>query len=71
MQYYQCKCGKASAWGSMAPPMCDGCEACGTTLEMFASLHQAPQPHEYETFYDEHTGVPYQRCTRCLKKKDS
>lgn len=71
MQYYRCKCGKSQSWGSMAPPLCEGCGECHTTLEQFPSLHREPAAHEFETLYDEHTGEPYQRCTRCLKKKDA
>ena len=65
MQYYRCKCGKCEAWGSLVPARCEGCDECGTTLDVSASLHTTPIPHTYVTKYDEDSGAPYQICSRC------
>ena len=48
MMNYRCKCGKSTAIGSMQGPQCDGCEECGTTLEIHSSMWQTPEPHKFE-----------------------
>ena len=68
MMYYRCKCGKAKAWGSMHPDDCNGCSECNTTLEVDPSLHKPVAPHEWVTWYDEHTGKPYKKCNKCYAK---
>ncbi len=47
MQYYRCKCGSHTAWGSMTPNPCTGCEKCNTTLETHPEFHKIPRPHEF------------------------
>lgn len=66
MRYWQCKCGKSQAFGSDSPPVCSGCSYCGTG---FYGVH--PDPHEYKTMYNEHTGIPYERCNICNQKREN
>ncbi len=73
MQYYRCKCGTAAAYGSMPPPQCEGCEACGTTLELFPVHWTEPKPHHWhETKVETDAGfAPLTVCLWCgVKKKD-
>lgn len=71
MRYYRCRCGKQEAWGSLPPQSCQGCAECGTTLEQHPERHVVPAPHEWVTRYDQDTGEPYERCSRCLTMSSS
>lgn len=47
MQYYRCKCGKKTSYGSMPPPRCLECLECKTTLERHPDWHGRAEPHNY------------------------
>ncbi len=64
MQYYRCKCGEATAWGSMSPPQCSFCPTCKSNLAGSAGLHSDPKPHEFEATKVE-TDEGSKSLTRC------
>lgn len=66
MQYYRCKCGYKTAWGSMPCSDCQGCDKCNTTLETHPDMHQELKPHDFIEKFDENTGKPYKRCRICM-----
>ena len=33
MRYFQCKCGKKTAWSTRGVQDCEGCKECGTTFD--------------------------------------
>jgi hypothetical protein len=70
MQHYRCRCGKCTAFGSMPPYKCSGCDECNTTLEQHPDHHTVPEPHEYKTQYNQNTGEPYERCNWCMRTKN-
>lgn len=84
MQTYRCECGESVAWGSMPPAPCSGCPKCGTRKEWCpkvegepgkvyvpkAGNYRQPEPHDWQTRYDEMTGKPYEMCGRCTQRKD-
>ncbi|MDE2103781.1 MAG: hypothetical protein KGL39_41470 [Patescibacteria group bacterium] len=65
MQYYRCKCGKQTAWGSMPPYPCDGCPDCNTTLTQHPDYHEAPEPHEFSSVQNITTDQGPATITRC------
>ena len=70
MQYYRCKCGKSEAWTSMGVSECATCKHCGSDLAMGPEGHaETPAPHEYVAKYNEDTGIPYEVCRRCLRRR--
>lgn len=46
MRDFRCKCGKATAYGSMDPGPCATCEDCGSDLASAPNLHREPAPHD-------------------------
>lgn len=66
MQFYRCVCGTKTAWTSMGVAPCTACPKCGSDLAESPSLHQVPIAHTWVTRYDQTTGVPHERCQRCL-----
>lgn len=71
MQFYRCKCGASRSWGSMPPPLCARCGACGSDLAPGPSLHREPKPHEYlvEQVATDAGPAPLTRCRWCMKTK--
>jgi hypothetical protein len=75
MQYYECKCGEATAFGSMSPDKCTRCAKCGARLLNIAYKAKAteedwkPAPHEWKTYYVVNTGKPYEKCAVCFERK--
>ena len=69
MQYYRCKCGKSTAYGTMGPNPCDGCYECGTTLDQAPELHRTPEPHQMEptTVQTDDGQAVLHRCRWCGK----
>ena len=84
VQTYRCRCGQTGSWGSMSPGACRGCPKCGTRLELHPKVEGAegqvwvppperfrtPELHEWQTRYNEVTGVPREECRSCLKVKE-
>ena len=67
MREWRCTCGKARSWGSDPPPVCMGCDDCGSNL--LDGLDPQPHkwiPHEVET--DEGTKI-LSRCAWCYCTK--
>jgi hypothetical protein len=52
VQFYRCRCGKHTAFGSYGPYACEGCPDCNTTLEQHPDYHRVPEPHQFEDEYD-------------------
>jgi hypothetical protein len=69
MQYYRCKCGKMTAWTTMGVHACTKCPKCGSDLAQGPESHSEPEPHEYVTKYDVNTGVPYEICQTCHRRR--
>lgn len=71
MRYYRCQCGERTAWGSMPPFPCSGCEKCGTTLEEAPGLHRTPEPHNWRPTTVETDEGPktLTRCSWCSARK--
>lgn len=65
MQSYRCKCGNLLASTSMGVAACTRCGKCGSNLAQGPKLHADPEPHEWVTKYDQNTGAPYERCSKC------
>lgn len=65
MRHLRCKCGKITAWTSMGTQDCDGCEDCKTTLAGHPDNHKKLKPHVWKTMYNQSTGKPYKRCSKC------
>jgi hypothetical protein len=72
MQYYFCKCGEHTAWGSMPMPSCFECEKCHTTLEVDPSLHRRAIPHEWvvTSVKTDEGNKPLSRCRLCWQNKN-
>ncbi len=71
MQYYRCKCGESTMFGSLSPLDCQGCDKCNTTLTQHPDYHEEPKPHDWMTRYNETTGIPYEICSRCYERKNN
>jgi len=69
MQHYRCKCGEATAFGSMPPTDCQGCDKCNTTYAQSPEGHSEPKAHEWITKYNQNTGEAYEVCDKCYTKK--
>jgi hypothetical protein len=71
MQFYRCKCGEQTAFGSMSPCRCSGCNECGTTLEIHPSLHRTPDPHDFypEPVETDEGVFSLSRCRYCGRTK--
>lgn len=70
MRFYRCKCGDHTAWSSMGVADCLTCKKCGSDLAEGPSGHSdSPTPHDYVTKYNQDTGVPYERCDRCMQTR--
>jgi hypothetical protein len=69
MQYYRCKCGNATAYGSMGPAPCTRCSKCGSDLALGPSGHSEPDAHTFVTRFDPTNGDPYEVCKRCMRRK--
>jgi hypothetical protein len=71
MMNYRCKCGKSTAVGSMNGPRCEGCDECGTTLEVHPSLWRSPEVHDFVAHKVEtdHGSDVLSRCRYCHKTK--
>ena len=65
MQNWRCKCGESTAFGSMWPQDCEGCNQCNTTYAQHPDHHKIREPHEWKIRYNENTGKPYQMCNKC------
>ena len=65
MQWYRCKCGYESVYGSVIPQPCEGCDKCGTTLAMSADGHREVEPHEMSPEVAQMHGHTYHHCKRC------
>lgn len=68
MQYYKCKCGDKTSYGSIGPAPCEGCEKCGTNLAFHPEYLGKPVPHEWRKKFNEDTGEPYMICKNCFKR---
>lgn len=73
MQYYRCKCGEATAWGSIPPPQCSFCPTCKSNLALSAGSHTDPKPHEFypsrvETDEGEKSVTTCRLCMRTKKE---
>ena len=44
---------------------CQGCEICQTTFAEHPDFHEPLQPHTWVVMYNQNTGKPYKRCTKC------
>jgi len=69
MQFWRCKCGKSTAFGSDAPFQCEVCDECGSTYASHPDFHAEPIEHDFIIRYNEKTGKPYKICKRCHTKK--
>jgi hypothetical protein len=71
MQYYRCKCGKATAWVSYGPYACNKCNDCGSNLAWSPDSHQEPKPHEFKAHdIDTDEGPkPLSRCIYCHRTR--
>ena len=65
MQYYRCKCGEHTAWGSMPPNRCFKCEKCGSDLAQAPGLHRDPVPHDFTSIENIKTDQGDMTITRC------
>ena len=66
MQYYRCKCGNSTAYGSMSPPRCFTCDKCDTKLSLYPESDCMESiPHKY---FDEQveTNDGMNVLTRCM-----
>ena len=71
MQYYRCKCGNSTSYGSMPPASCTRCGKCKSNLSISPDFHSEPLMHDFVTKYDGNTGEPYEYCRRChISKTD-
>lgn len=78
MQYYECRCGLSTAFGSMGPYECDECEKCHSRLlhvsykRTMGPTDEAwkPRPHQWVRQYNRDTGEPYEVCSRCDIRKE-
>lgn len=71
MQHYRCKCGESTAFGSMSPMDCEGCDKCNTTYAQHPDYHETPKAHDWIIKYNENTGKPYEICGKCNKRKEN
>lgn len=71
MMNYRCECGRSTAVGSMPGPKCDGCDECGTTLEIHPSLWRKPEPHQFEAqkVETDNGEAALSRCIYCHRTK--
>ena len=71
MQYYRCKCGDRTAYGSMPPPACARCLGCQSNLATSPHTHAEPEPHSYITEHVQTSRgpMPRERCRYCLALK--
>jgi hypothetical protein len=53
----------------MGVPACSSCNHCGSDFAQSPEGHSEPDPHEYVIRYNELTGVAYELCMRCMKKR--
>jgi hypothetical protein len=69
MYFYSCKCGHEKHYcNGMMPHPCQVCPICGTTaLRRKDGSFVPPEPHDWVTVYNEHTGKPYKRCRNCME----
>ena len=66
MRTLRCQCGKAVAYTSMSFRDCQGCEECKTTYSGHPGGHRELQLHDYQPWYDPHTGEQVgEECARC------
>lgn len=73
MQYYRCKCGERTAFGSMSPYPCQGCPECNTTLETHPDLHREPKPHDFsevQTVMTDEGPKSVTYCRWCMRRRD-
>lgn len=70
MRTLRCKCGDRTAWTTDGFQDCQGCPKCNTTYAGHPDGHKELQPHTWGTMYNENTGKPYKRCTKCYEIDD-
>ena len=78
MQYYECRCGKSTAFSSMHVPACVECSYCHTKLLPIGLKHSIlmddgnwfPSSHQWRRQYESTTGKPYDVCADCNKKRE-
>jgi hypothetical protein len=68
VSYYRCACGHTGKWRPHTVPAdCEGCAECWSTLSIDGN-HKDRAEHQWDTRYNERTGLPIRRvCRRCLK----
>lgn len=67
MRTLRCKCGDKIAYTSTGTQDCEGCEKCNTTFAGHPDNHKPLQPHTWKEMYNQKTGKPYKRCSKCYK----
>jgi hypothetical protein len=67
MRTLRCKCGERTAWTTDNFQDCQGCPKCNTTYAGHPDGHKELQPHIWGIKYNENTGKPYMRCTKCYE----
>jgi len=60
MRRYTCKCGEAMILTSDSCQPCQGCKKCNTNF-----FKEELQPHTWKIVYNQNTGKPYKRCSKC------
>ena len=65
MRTLRCKCGERTMWTTDSTWDCQGCPKCNTTYSGNPDGHKKLRPHTWGTMYNQNTGKPYQRCTKC------
>lgn len=73
MQYYRCKCGESTAFGSCPPSPCSKCKFCGSDFAQHPDYHQEPKDHRWITeSIDTDLGpMPRTYCAWCFKRKEA
>lgn len=71
MQYYRCKCGHSTAWGSYSPYLCDSCSKCGSDLAPSPDSHQTPVNHTFVPYpVETDEGTKYlSKCQYCHRTR--
>ena len=72
MQFWRCKCGESTAFGSDPPAKCDFCEKCSTTLEGHPDHHKTERtPHKWvqSPVETDEGPKPLTRCQYCHRTK--
>jgi hypothetical protein len=71
MQYYRCKCGFCTAYGTMSPAPCKVCPKCKSTYAQHPDQHAEALPHHFVTEHvpTDHGPMPRTHCNVCCRTK--